>query len=105
MAESPRAPARNETCVYNQVREHPAEYYTLVTDAHLLIKVYFLQILVEILGEPGLAEIAFGVVREALLIELSLEILECQGIVEDGDITSWRRIEIGAWLKRSRDRR
>lgn len=104
MAELPRAPARNETCVYNQVREDPVEHYALMA-AHLLIEINFLQILVKVLGEPGLAEIAFGVVRQALLIELSLEILECQGIVEDGDITSWRRIEIGAWLKRSRDRR
>lgn len=95
---------KRDVCLEN-VRVDPAEHYTLEADAHLLIEIYFLQILVKVLGEPGLAEVALGVVRQALLIELSLEILECQGIVEDGDITSWRRIKISAWLEGSRDRR
>lgn len=69
--------------------------------AHLLIKVYLLQVLVKFAREPCLAEVSLGVVRKTLLIELSLEILKCQGIVEDGDITSWGRIKVGPWLEGS----
>ena len=73
--------------------------------AHLLIKVYLFQVLVEIARESSFAEVIFGVVCETLLIELSLEILEGQGIVENGNVTSWRRVKIGTWFDRRRDRR
>lgn len=72
---------------------------------HLLIKVYLLEVLVELARETSLAEVIFGVIRQTLLIELSLEILKGQGVVENGNVTSWRRVEVGPWLDGSGERR
>jgi hypothetical protein len=35
-----------------------------------------------------------SIVGQTFLIKFSLEILECKSIVEDGDIASWRGIEV-----------
>ena len=51
--------------------------------SYLLVSPDLLQVVVEALIEPGGGKVSLGVVLEALLVELALEILECQGIVED----------------------
>lgn len=67
---------------------------------HLLILVDGLQVVVELVRAAGHVEVGLGVVGQALLVELALEVLEGQRVVEDGDIASWRRVEVGALLQR-----
>lgn len=66
---------------------------------YLFIKVDVLEIVIQLLGEPGSVQLLLGIVRQPFLIELPLEILECQGIVENRDITSRGRGEISSFLE------
>lgn len=67
---------------------------------YLFVKVDFLEVLVEISRESCGLEFILGVVGKALLVELALEVLECEGIVEDGHVASGGSVEIGSLLQR-----
>jgi hypothetical protein len=59
---------------------------------YLLIIVNLLQVGVEGVWEPSSNEVCLAVVGQTLLVELTLKVFECQSIVEDGNISSWRSI-------------
>lgn len=67
-------------------------------DVYLLIFVDGLEVVVEVVWAACLMKVGRGVVRQAFFVELALEVLECQCIVEDGGVTSWRRVEVGPLL-------
>ena len=54
--------------------------------------------------EPSLRKVLGGVVRETLLVELALKVLERQGIVQDGRVAAVGRVEVGTLHHRGRSR-
>lgn len=48
----------------------------------LLIKVDFLQVGVEWIGEAGPDEVGSGVVGKAILVELAFEVLQRKGVIK-----------------------
>jgi len=69
----------------------------------LLIHIDFLQALVELSIKACLTEVVDGVLGEALLVELSLKILEREGVVEDVNVSLRGGIVVGP-LQQSRER-
>ena len=63
-------------------------------EADLLIIVDLLQVVIEGIRKSGSDEIGLSIVGQTLLIELALKVLECQSIVQNGNIASRGRIEV-----------
>ena len=72
-------------------------------ETHHFVVVYFFQVGIEWIRESGGDKVGSSVVRNALGVELALQILQSESIVQNRDIASRRRFEVlcdfGALLK------
>ena len=66
--------------------------YHIGTD--LLVIIDLLQVGIERIREASSNEVGLRVVGQTFLVELTLEILECKSIVQDGHIASWGRVVV-----------
>ncbi len=64
----------------------------MITD--LLIVIDLLQVSIERIREASSNELRLRVVGQTFLVELALKILECKSIVQDGNVPSWRSVEV-----------
>jgi hypothetical protein len=67
-------------------------------DVDLLVQVDLLEVGIEGVGVSGLSKIMPGELGECLLVELSFQILQSEGIIEDNAIIDDRRGHPVAWF-------
>jgi hypothetical protein len=66
--------------------------------AHLFVIGNLLQVCVEWVWESSGDKLLLGEVLQSVYVELALEVFESESIVENGDVSSWGRVEVfGDW--------